>query len=152
MRKKTSAIIGLIATILTAYISAATLSNQAFAQYIAHPTTLFYGLVGASSLGQTQTGQGTQVGNVLGGQEVNQKVTQANVKVLGQEAQLGKILTGHGGLGAKQGIEQFVYGDLISLSGQHAASPNLQLQLPVGIDLGQNTEGHGLASHFSSIK
>ena len=55
-----------IATILTAYISALTYSNQVFAQI---------------------------------GQEVNPRVTdavtQANVKVLGQEAEVGKILAGH---------------------------------------------------------
>jgi hypothetical protein len=75
MHKKTSTVIGLaIATILTAYISALTVSNQAFAR-------------------------GINSGGQVVGQEVNTRVTdavtQANVKVLGQEAEVGKILAGH---------------------------------------------------------
>jgi len=82
MYKKTSTIMGLaIATILIAYISALTLSNQAFAQMHAIPRL---GDCGASNPN-----------------------CQANTKVIGQEltqgikAQVGKVLAGliHPGLG-----------------------------------------------------
>jgi hypothetical protein len=72
MRKKTSTIVGLaIATILTAYISGLTLSNQVSAQAGGHGGWLY--------------GHSSQLG-------------QTNVKVLGQEltqgikAQVGKVL------------------------------------------------------------
>jgi hypothetical protein len=59
-----------IATILTAYISALRFSNQAFAQ------------MGAGAHGGWLYGHSGLLG-------------QANVKVLGQEAEVGKILAGH---------------------------------------------------------
>ena len=71
-----------IATILIAYISAITFSNQAFAQvHIVMPGKNITTRVG-EALGQTNT-------------KVTDSVTQANVKVLGQEAQVEKVLAGH---------------------------------------------------------
>ena len=94
MHKKTSVTTGLaIATILTAYISVPTFSNQAFAQHLITPTTLMYGKLGQTLAGQAQSSHGEGLGDCP-------PPCQANVKVLGQElaqgikAQVGKVLVG----------------------------------------------------------
>jgi hypothetical protein len=75
MRKKTSTVIGLtIATILTAYISALTMSNQAFAINNIDPQN-------PASLLEGEAGHEAQLGKILAGHQA-------------QEAQLGKVLEG----------------------------------------------------------
>jgi hypothetical protein len=68
--KKTSTIIGLaILTILTAYISALTLSNQAFAQSTDGP--LYRVGLNVISSGKVLAGQEAQVGKVLAGHKAH---------------------------------------------------------------------------------
>jgi hypothetical protein len=103
MRKKTSTIMALvIATILTAYISALTLSNHAFAQPGQIPISgdgnggnggsPSGGGGGASSITSTIPGQVGGGGAYSKGWIVDTGVLQA---LAGHEAQLGKILAGH---------------------------------------------------------
>jgi hypothetical protein len=85
MRKITSITIALtIVTILTTYIAALTLSNQAFAiTVIVSPT---------NNLGQTQRGQAETAWSF-------NTIHILGKALAGPEAQLGKILGGHRGLG-----------------------------------------------------
>jgi hypothetical protein len=87
MHRKTSTIIGIaIATILTAYISALTMSNQAFAQP---------GGIGNPLNADVQSAQ-THVRQALGGQDNGRWIVDTGVfqALAGHEAQAAKVLAG----------------------------------------------------------
>ena len=108
MRKKTSTIIGLaIATILTAYVSALTFSNQAFAQSVQDKLAqlqaqgssvdiakMFDMQIAANQLAQSSHNTPQQ-----------QESTNALGLGIGHEAQLGKILGGLPGLGCQTPLD-----------------------------------------------